>query len=258
MGCSKWDWDNQACLQCSNGWAFNANKVCTAVSDQCKAWDSNGLCTACFKGYDLKSGSCVASPSNNAKPSDIGCAQWDWDNQICLKCSKNWVFNTKGTCIQVSSQCLTSNTNGQCTSCYKGYDLVNGICYFSPSNNAKPLDLGCAKWDWDNLICLQCSTNWIFNADKVCIQVDPLCSSFSSSGTCTACFSGYNLSNGKCVQSNPLCKSVDKNGACLTCFTGYVLYKSNCTPISKLADLYLYYSQCCPEKLASLTKKASP
>jgi hypothetical protein len=33
-----------------------------------------------------------------------------------------------------------------------------------------------------------------------------------------------------------------------------VLFKDGCTPVSKLADLYLYYAQCCPEKLAELKK----
>ena len=127
-----------------------------------------------------------------------------------------------------------------------GYDLKNGSCVFSSFNNAKPSDNGCAKWDWNNQICLQCSNGWTFNANKVCTPVSDQCKTWDSNGACTACFMGYDLKNGKCVTTNPLCKSSDSNGACFSCYSGYVLFNNNCIPISSLANLYLYYSQCCP------------
>ncbi len=38
LGCGKWDWSNNVCISCSNGFVFNSNKVCVAVSDQCKSY----------------------------------------------------------------------------------------------------------------------------------------------------------------------------------------------------------------------------
>ena len=67
----------------------------------------NGQCTACYKGYDLNSGSCVLSPSNTARSSDVGCMKWDWDNNRCLECSSHWVFNNDKICTPVNSDCKT-------------------------------------------------------------------------------------------------------------------------------------------------------
>ena len=174
-GCADWNWNDRICLSCSSHWFMNADGVCVPVSDLCKSSDPNGACTACYSGYDLVNGVCEFSSFNNAKPSDSGCAKWDWNNQVCIECSKDWVFNADGACVPVSDQCATHDSNGACLSCFKGYDLIKGVCEFSSFNNAKPSDSGCANWDWDNQVCLACSKDWAFNADSVCVPVSDLC-----------------------------------------------------------------------------------
>ena len=217
------------------------------MSDKCASSDASGACLSCFKGYDLANGACSFSASNTAAPSDLGCGTWDWNNQVCLACSKNFVFNANGVCVPVSDQCKSSSSStGACLTCFKGYDLVNGACEFSSFNTAAPSDLGCASWNWDSQVCLQCSNKWVFNANGICVPVSDSCSTNDQTGACTGCFAGYILANGACKLGNPLCKSSTSTGACSTCYTGYVLVNSSCTPISKLASLYLYYSECCP------------
>ena len=136
---------------------MNGQKICVLLNDQCKTYDNNGDCIACFKGYDLVGGLCEVSTANS-KSADPGCAKWDWDSQLCLSCSKNWVFNSSKICIPVSDQCKTTSLNsGLCISCYKGYDLIEGSCVLSASKTAKSSDSGCANWDWDNQICIRCS-----------------------------------------------------------------------------------------------------
>ena len=44
------------------------------------------------------------SDFNNQGPSDLGCKTWDWDNQVCLECSKNWI-STKDGCVPVNDHC---------------------------------------------------------------------------------------------------------------------------------------------------------
>ena len=267
-GCAKWDWDNQVCLECSKDWVFNADGVCVAVSDQCASHDANGACLSCFKGYDLVDGACIFSEFNNAKPSDLGCASWDWDNQVCLACSKNWVKNADGVCVPVSDQCAEHDASGACTACFKGYDLKNGVCEFSSFNNANPSDSGCGNWDWDNQVCLACSNGWTFNADKVCVAVSDLCASQNENGACTSCFKGYDLvdgvcefsafnnakpsdlgcatwdwdnqvclecsknwvknADGACVPVSDQCSAHDASGACTACYKGYDLVDGVC------------------------------
>lgn len=82
------------------------------------------------------------------------------------------------------------------------------------------------------------------------MPVDDFCADNDESGMCTACYKGYVLVGGFCQVANPFCKSHDDAGICTSCFGGYVLYKEDCTPLSKLADIALYYAECCPEKLA--------
>jgi hypothetical protein len=80
--------------------------------------------------------------------SDIGCAQWDWDKQICLKCSNNWYLNINNKCAQISPLCNSSDSNGNCMSCYKGYSLLNGSCVLTAVNLNQSNDLGCHTWNW--------------------------------------------------------------------------------------------------------------
>ena len=254
-GCATWDWDNQVCLACSKRWAFNANKVCVPVSDQCASNDENGNCLSCYKGYDLKDGACVFSPSNNAKPADSGCGTWDWDNQVCLACSKGWFFNAQKKCVPISDQCATSDSKGNCLSCYSGYDLKEGACLFSDFNNAHPADIGCASWDWKNQVCLACSKRWFFNAHKTCVPVDDNCNNHDEKGACTSCYQGYGVNNGICVSVNPLCKTLNADGTCASCYPQNVVHNGSCVPINKLANILLYYAACCPEKLAELQAK---
>lgn len=154
--------------------------------------------------------------------------------------------------MPVSDQCNTYDLSGRCVTCYKGYNLVAGRCELAPIE--KVTDLGCGQWNWDRKVCIKCSHRYVFNSQRVCVPVNDHCSEWNPSGACTSCYNGYILSNGRCSQGNSLCSTSNSDGACMTCYTGYVLSNGNCVPIAKLANLALYYSQCCPERLAELTE----
>ena len=254
VGCATWNWNKQVCLQCSNNWVFNHNNVCVPVSDQCATFDNTGACRSCYRGYNLNNGRCELAPTQQV--SDVGCGKWDWNKQVCIECSNNWVFNKFGVCVPVSDQCATFDNTGACQSCYKGYNLNNGKCSLAPIQQVS--DVGCATWNWDKQICLKCSSRFIFNKNGVCVPVSDSCSAWDSNGACLSCYNGYILNGGSCQVGNSLCKSSDSNGACTECFIGYLLNNGNCTPLSQLANLALYYSVCCPEKLAALNESKSP
>jgi hypothetical protein len=244
LGCALWDWNNKNCLQCSTNWVFNNNKVCVPVSDQCATFNAQGACLTCYKGYQVSNGKCQLAPADN-NVTDLGCATWDWNNKKCLACSSNWVFNNAGQCVPVSDQCASSNAQGACLTCYKGYNLNNGKCQLAPVQQVT--DIGCATWDWDKSKCLACSFRYVLNSNSgKCVPVNDNCQQWNSAGACTQCFTGYVLSNGLCTLGNSLCQNSTSGGACTTCYTGYILDNGNCVPISKLASLALYYSQCCP------------
>ena len=77
---------------------------------------------------------------------DLNCAQWDWDNQVCLKCATDSYFNTNGRCTKKDVLCREVNQNGVCTSCYKGYRLSGATCV---------IDTGCKSF---RIYCVQNGT----------------------------------------------------------------------------------------------------
>jgi hypothetical protein len=60
-------------------------------------------------------------------------------HQACLACSKQWTFNADKVCFPVFDQCATYADNGARLSCYKGYDLKDGACFFYDSTIQSPL-----------------------------------------------------------------------------------------------------------------------
>lgn len=128
-GCSKWNWDNQTCLECSFNWVQDSNGFCSPVKEDCRTHDAQGLCTGCYKGYAVVNGSCTFSPDNNLTPPQKGCKIWNWDLLACQECSYWWYIDSSKLCAEVSPLCATYDVNGgSCTSCYKGYALQNGVC----------------------------------------------------------------------------------------------------------------------------------
>lgn len=171
--CAKWT--DSACSACAQRTFVNSHGICELVSDNCNTWDKlNGACLSCYAGYDLVNGTCETSASNTALPTDGGCKTWE--KGICKECSSYWTFNANGACIPVSDQCKTyDSSKGECLTCYKGYDLINGSCAYSESNAAKPTDGGCKTWDWENSKCIACSSGWVFENNGLCIPVSDQC-----------------------------------------------------------------------------------
>ena len=251
-GCARWDWDNQLCLECSIRWRFDITGKCQRQDNNCKSFGGiTGGCVECFKGYELQNNVCVVSQMSG--PIDSGCARWNWDSQVCLECSVRFIFDSQGKCVPVDNFCQEYDSVGSCTSCYKGYEVMNGKCVEMAVNIVGPTDKGCKTWDWDNQVCLECSFRYVFNSENKCVQVSDNCKDFdASTGVCQTCYSGYSLIGLECVMVNPLCKTTTVEGTCGTCYDGFILYKGSCTPLSKIADIALYYAECCPEKLLEL------
>jgi hypothetical protein len=254
-------WSNGICMMCSTG-AFFRNCVCVQADTQCKTFDQTyGNCLSCYSGYYLDSGQCLQSYNapNNTQPSDLLCAKWS--NGICIQCSQTAYFRN-GICTQSDALCKTfSQTNGNCLSCYSGYNLSYGTCVKAATG---PTDLLCAKFS--NGVCTQCAQTAYFQ-NGVCVQANVLCMTFNTiNGYCLSCYNGYSLSsgncyrssnnnsqpsdllcaiwngnvcqqcaktayfyNGVCTQSNPLCKTFNtNNGWCLSCYSGYNLQNGQC------------------------------
>jgi proprotein convertase subtilisin/kexin type 5 len=127
-GCTQWE--KNACVKCSVRFYFNADKVCTAISDHCRDWNSNGECTSCYYGYSVNGASCVQDASQPIAIESANnplCSKWEGSN--CVACAFHSYLKANGICTAVNDFCNTwDKLDGNCLSCYKGYDLVNGTC----------------------------------------------------------------------------------------------------------------------------------
>lgn len=88
--------------------------------------------------------------------------------------------------MDVSDQCKTWNPfTGDCTSCYRGYSLVNG-CECVVGNS------GVGTED-------TCTFRQVL-IDHKCVNVSDQCKTWDPvTAACTSCYQGYVISNSDCV-----------------------------------------------------------
>jgi len=166
--------------------------------------------------------------------------------------------------------CKTSNlTNGQCLTCFQGYNLNNGQClvsytdancikftsagqclncssrFFMKYGVCTPINPLCKTYNTTTGNCLTCYPGYFLNANLGNCSIgadpnlDPFCKIKDANSKCTQCYPNYYLSaNGSCPLSNPLCKTINNtNGDCLTCYPGYIVKDKTCIiPTASDAD----------------------
>lgn len=252
---------NGICQNCSQGYYFNQNGICTEISPFCRTNDGRGNCLTCYAGYALNAGSCVVAPN----PADDNPYCNRWVAGVCQSCASS-SYLSGNRCVAFDPMCASSNTNnGNCLTCYGGYVLSAGRCVLS--TNTQPNDLLCRRWNAAG-VCVECSTNAYFR-QNMCVAVDALCRTFDAqNGNCLTCYSGYQLQSGRCVvvppesgfqannqycavwegttcrqcaansyfdnnricrPNNPYCATSGPQGQCLTCYSGFALRNNNCT-----------------------------
>ena len=119
-------------------------------------------------------------------------------------------------------------------SCQKSCDGTcngSGSCYFcmlslSCPDNCKTCNIA-GK-------CTACESGYtLSNGECAEIVCPDNCTSCSSSTTCTGCASGYTLSGGKCVIKCPdNCAYCSSSSSCSTCRSGYSLQNGKCVKVA--------------------------
>lgn len=189
------NWNGTVCAQCAFGSYFDINHVCQIVDPLCATFNStNGNCLTCYSSYILKGGKCVKDTNNSV--TDPFCA--NFQNGICLSCSKGYYFYADGECSAVSSLCKTYDAiNGNCLSCFAGFSLSGYLCV--PSNDTTR-DPNCQSFANNTNACLACSSGYFFNVNGICALANPLCRTWNSSnGNCLTCYSGYAINGSNCI-----------------------------------------------------------
>jgi hypothetical protein len=229
-------WKNNTCQTCDNEYYFDNSGYCVLSNPTCLLLNQSKLtqCLGCNPGYTLVDNTCVvSSPRSN----DVLCAKYDSKN-VCTSCLyQTTVLNAFKICVPVNPLCLTFDTNGNCLSCYTGYQLNNKACVTSQQLAKNPL---CFLWSSDN--CLVCGTWSYFDSRNICQPVDTQCRTYnSSSGQCTSCYKGWKLNKGVCSyysSADPNCKTFNLKEVCTACFPGYFYNQANarCQLVNKLCN----------------------
>ena len=146
------------CLECKINFRVVAPSIlCTYFDPNCASLTPIG-CSSCRAGFIRgMSGLCevsntnsnTGSNTNNAGPSTNtntntntgttittgGVSDSDRDpnckeylNGKCSACSNRHFAGTDGKCVPVNPLCKDYNLVGNCTSCYPGFSLINGVC----------------------------------------------------------------------------------------------------------------------------------
>lgn len=133
--------------------------------------------------------------------------------------------------------CRTSDTYGNCLSCYPGYVLLNNNCTVTVNSFNNP---NCANFS--NGVCVRCSQGYYMNGGN-CLQVSPLCNTFDQNyGNCLSCYQGYYLVGGSCVVSSQPSTALNcrnfTGGRCVQCSNRFYPLSGVCTPVNDYCNTY--------------------
>ena len=164
-----------------------------------------------------------------------------------MLCSKGYYFGGDGKCLVANPLCKDFDiSNGRCTACYVGFENIDGNCVVKDEQD--PRDANCAEW-LDEEICLRCADRAVFDANGICTFVSVDCDGYDPIfGSCTSCYSGFDLIGGNCVRSETesACLERDEYNLCVKCSVrSYINHMGECSPVDDQCAVFDYDEKLC-------------
>lgn len=185
----------------------------------------------CGPGYYYNRGACIIIPFN--------CEQFNTSLQTCINCKSGYTLNlntldcvlakTKcqsgftnigDQCIAFPTNCVETNSFGNCTACSINFSLTESGCKLKACSDREYLSNSqcfavsplCDTFDPFQGFCLTCKQNYIVNTRGIC---EP---PFYPPQSYNGCGPRQYLSGTSCLQVDPSCGQFDiYSGACITC-----------------------------------------
>ena len=182
----------------------------------CKQCESNNntLCTTCDDGYWIDNNRCEQCPTN--------CLTCD-SNQNCTKCINTNFELINGTCKCKLNNCLkcSENATNICDECINAnYNKTNGTCICKESH--------CLTCNETGSSCSQCENNFKLNNGKCICEVDK-CVKCSSTEKCKECDVNFEFINGSCICNVSHCAECsNEKDKCKTCNANFIMKNSTC------------------------------
>ncbi|KAL4426771.1 hypothetical protein ABPG74_006568 [Tetrahymena malaccensis] len=190
--------NGQICNQCVTGYQAVGNSLCQCSLPNCTSCNplNGNQCSVCKNGYQV-------NPTTGLCQSKIPFCQTNnlTDVTKCDVCQQYYTQNqSQSQCIPIIANCLTIDSNNNCTKCVQNYILMNNSCTCNVQY--------CQQCDQnDGNICVTC--NAYYNKSQTnlsCISSISNCVLINSSGMCNQCTNGYQLD-----QTNNICLCAVKN-----------------------------------------------
>lgn len=109
------------CFSCQATFTISNAGQCSKDNSACLAYDpaDDGKCITCGFGTTLKNSKCTGVINCNSNTS-----------ATCSACLPNFTLKG-GNCIDNTGNCKTVGSNGACTTCNTGFNLVGYVCISS-------------------------------------------------------------------------------------------------------------------------------
>jgi hypothetical protein len=123
------------------------------VIDPCKEYDAGlGQCRECILGYFLQGVRCFSYAS--LPKADPNCKTFQKAG-YCIECYSGFIA-LAGNCSSVDPLCRTlDKSNGDCASCYQGYQYTQGKCVLAGVATMDP----CQERN-GQAVCLKCRVGY--------------------------------------------------------------------------------------------------
>lgn len=229
--------NSNTCSQCSSSFYVSTSGSCLSCPSNCLTCTAT-YCTTCESGYQISGSGCSIICPNN-------CATCT-SNTVCTLCFSGFILNSgstcecvsgyylsSGSCMSCGNICTACTSSSVCSQCKTGYYLEISACNQCPNSC-----LSCTSLS----ICTLCISNYRL-ISSLCIQCPSECITCSSDGICTSCVPGYYLSGTLCITCPATCQ-ICTSSECTSCKTGYLLSNGACESCSDNCMLCLTSMNC--------------
>lgn len=240
---------SSTCYLCQPGYQINpSGKACTPVNcsvSYCSRC-SGASCVTCISGYSLSNNTCQPICDSRC----ITCVS----PGVCSKCISGYILDSKSySCIidcsvAFNGLCVNCINLLYCTTCKQGYKpaLGGAICQVSYSCTVSQ----CSTCSIAS-ICTACNTGYTLTNNNNCVKDICFiqgCATCASAKTCQTCTSLYTLSSSKtscvpvCSTNIPQCLSCNTTTSCQACNVGYMLSSNQCVTLCSITNCDLCLS----------------
>ena len=234
------------CSKCKSGFFLSIDKKCQTnpvrVVANCQAYGTANTCTRCIPGFYLQSNVCRAFSEIN------GCLEFDLKTKNCLKCENSKFYLDLGNCVSrdkslnISYCSEVEMTSDQCKMCVPSFQLTADKLKCLPhithcQNYVTSSNVNSNDYTNVNTVALRCSgcdEHFYLSPNKMdCLpqNVEGCLTFTSNTNLCTACASGYFITNTTCMPyTKDFCKTYNETlDKCDSCFEGFFLDGNSCT-----------------------------